>query len=100
MNCPTDNTLRSYHDHEIEPAEAAELQTHMASCPACRARAGALSSAALRVGAYLASLDGPPPLAESNPQIAFVRFKANLAALESDPPFLAGYPPRRKSSNC
>jgi hypothetical protein len=90
MNCPTDNTLRSYHDHEIEPAEAAELQTHMASCPACRARAGALSSAALRVGAYLASLDGPPPLAESNPQIAFVRFKANLAALESDPPFLAG----------
>jgi len=89
MNCPTDSALRSYHDHELEPVEAAELQTHLASCPACRARADALSSAALRVGAHLASLDGPPPFAESNPQIALARFKANLVALESDPPFLA-----------
>src|SRR6516164_2301999 len=99
MNCPTDSALRSYHDHELEPVEAAELQTHLASCPACRARADALSSAALRVGAHLASLDGPPPFAESNPQIALARFKANLVALESPPPFLARiFSPRWRSA--
>ena len=25
MNCPTDNALRSDHDHELEPVEGAEL---------------------------------------------------------------------------
>ena len=89
MNCPTDNTLRAYLDHECEPLDPAELQTHLASCPACRERAGALSSTALRVGAHLASLDAPPSLSESNPQVALARFKANLAALESHPSFFA-----------
>ena len=36
MNCPTDNTLRAYLDHECEPLDPAELQAHLASCPACR----------------------------------------------------------------
>ena len=89
MNCPADNTLRAYLDHECEPLDPAELQAHLASCPACRERAGALSSTALRVGAHLASLDVPPSLSESNPQIALARFKANLAALESHPSFFA-----------
>jgi len=89
MNCPTDNTLRAYLDHEFEPLDPAEFQTHLASCPTCRERAGALSSSALRVGTHLASLDAPPSLSESNPQVALARFKANLAALESHPSLFA-----------
>jgi hypothetical protein len=89
MNCPADDVLRAYLDHEPEPLEAAELETHLASCPVCRARAQTLFSTALRVGAYLASLDASPSLAESNPQIALARFKVNLGAMESHPPFFA-----------
>jgi hypothetical protein len=89
MNCLTDNALRSYVDHELEPLEAAELQAHVASCPACRVRAEALSSAALRVGSHLASLDGPASVAEANPHIALARFRTNLASIESRPPFFA-----------
>jgi anti-sigma factor RsiW len=89
MNCPTDNALRSYVDHELAPLEAAELEAHLASCPACRVRAEALSSAALRVGAHLASLDGPASVAEANPQIALARFRTNLASIESRPSFFA-----------
>lgn len=89
MNCPTDNALRSCVDHELEPLEAAELQAHLASCPACRLRTEALSSAALRVGAHLASLDGPASVAEANLQIALARFRTNLASIESRPSFFA-----------
>ena len=89
MNCPTDNALRSYVDHELAPLEAAELQTHLASCPACRVRAEALSSTALCVGAHLASLDGPASVAEANPQIALKRFRTNLASIELRPSFFA-----------
>jgi hypothetical protein len=89
MNCPADNTLRAYLDHELELLEAAELQTHLDSCPNCQARAGALSVTALRVGAHLASLDAPPSLAESNPHIALARFKANPGSMQSHPPLVA-----------
>lgn len=89
MNCPTDNTLRAYLDIELESLEAAEFQNHLASCPACRTRAGALSSVALHVGAHLASLDSPPSPPESNPRIALARFNANLASMESRRPHLS-----------
>jgi len=99
MNCPADDTLRAYLDRESEPLEAPELQTHLASCPTCRARAQALSSTALRVGAHLASLDASPSLAESNPRIALARFRANLASIESPPSFLERiFSPRWRSA--
>lgn len=85
MNCPTDNALRASLDREVAPLAAVELQNHLASCPACRVRAEALSSSALRVGAHLASLDAPPSIAEANPQIALARLRATLAATESRP---------------
>jgi len=89
MSCPNDNALRSYIDHELEPLEATELQAHLASCLSCRARTGTLSFTAFRVGSHLASLDAPRSPDESNPRIALARLKANLALLESRPPFFA-----------
>jgi hypothetical protein len=79
MNCPTDNTLRAYLDAEVDPAAVAELKSHLASCSACQQRLQTYSAAAQRVSSHLASLD-TSSAAETDPQIALARFKANLPA--------------------
>ncbi len=82
MNCPTDNTLRAYLDTELDPVAVAELQAHLPSCSGCQQRLQTFSAAAQRVSSHLASLDAAPSAAETDPQIALARFKANLPAPE------------------
>jgi hypothetical protein len=82
MNCPTDNTLRAYLDAELDPIAVAELQVHLPSCSGCRQRLQTFSAAAQRVSSHLASLDAGASAAETDPQIALARFKANLPAPE------------------
>ncbi|HEY2906211.1 MAG TPA: anti-sigma factor [Vicinamibacterales bacterium] len=42
MNCSdVDRVLDAYGDHELAPAEAADVHTHLDGCPACRERVAA-----------------------------------------------------------
>ena len=91
MNCPTDDTLRTYLDKELAPLEFSALKGHLAACAACQARLQALSATALRVGSRLASLDTPPSTAETDPHIALARFKANLPSSDERLPFFARF---------
>jgi hypothetical protein len=89
MNCPTENTLRTYLDNELPPPEFSALKDHLAACAACQARFQALSATALRVRSRLASLDAPPSTAEADPHIALARFKAGLSSSVERLPFFA-----------
>jgi hypothetical protein len=89
MNCPAENTLRTYLDNELPPPEFSALKDHLAACAACQARFQALSASALRVRSRLASLDAPPSTAEADPHIALARFKAGLPSLVERLPFFA-----------
>lgn len=89
MNCPTESTLRAYIDSELDPAGISDIKAHLPSCSTCQLRLEALSAAALRVASQLNSLDAPPSAAETNPQAALARFKANLRAGEERVPFFA-----------
>ncbi len=80
MNCPSDELMRAYLDHELDSPETSELANHVATCAACRARSETLSATALRVNTHLAALEEPASPAEANPQMALARFKANLGA--------------------
>ncbi len=42
MNCPQDPALSAYADHEMAPAEYAQLGRHVQGCPACQRRLDAL----------------------------------------------------------
>jgi Putative zinc-finger len=87
MNCPNHNVLRAYLDSELDPLELSALKEHLLSCSNCQERCQAFSSVAAFVSSQLGSLAFSP--AESNPQMAFARFKANLPDSEERPPFLA-----------
>ncbi|HTZ49084.1 MAG TPA: zf-HC2 domain-containing protein [Verrucomicrobiae bacterium] len=89
MNCPTEHALRAYIDNELDPTEIAAIKEHLVSCPACPLRLETFSAAALRVASRFHSLDAPPSAAETNPQAALARFKANLSASEERVPFFA-----------
>ena len=89
MNCLSDGTLRAYVDGELTAAESREIEAHFSECIECRTRSQTLSAAAVRVGGQLASLDGPPSLAEQNPQIALARFKSSLSEPEERIPLFA-----------
>jgi anti-sigma factor RsiW len=87
MDCLSDEILRAYLDHELEPTATTEINNHLAACPVCRARSESLSATALRVNAHLSILELPASATEANPQIALARFKANLPANEPRQPF-------------
>jgi len=79
MDCIPDGILRAYVDRQLDPAELASVETHLAACSTCQARATELSAAALRIHGQLDCLEGTPPAAsEQNPQMSLARFKANL----------------------
>jgi hypothetical protein len=88
MNCVSDDILRAYLDHELEPEQTTELEGHLAACPVCRARSESVSATALLVNTHLASLNAPSSAAEANPQMALARFKANLIPSEPHLSFL------------
>src|ERR1700741_5355027 len=89
MNCPTDNTLRSCIDQELNPLELSEVRNHLAVCTACQARSQVLSATATRVSSQFASLDATLSAAEPRAQIALARFKANLPPSEERLPFFS-----------
>jgi Putative zinc-finger len=79
MDCLSDEILRAFADHELDPAEQALVEKHLSECATCRSRAIELSAAALRVNGLLGALeDSPRSAGELNPQMALARFKANL----------------------
>jgi len=88
MNCVSDDILRAYLDHELEPEQTTELESHLATCPVCRRRSESVSATALRVNTHLAWLDGPVSAAEANPQVALARFKAHVTPSELRGSFL------------
>ncbi|MBT3378578.1 MAG: hypothetical protein HN742_15100 [Lentisphaerae bacterium] len=46
MNCPlTDDSLLNYVDGDLPPAQTTAVQEHLAGCPTCRRRLGALEQA-------------------------------------------------------
>ncbi len=52
---PAGHQLQAFHDGELEPAIATELETHCLHCPTCRAELDDLA----RVGGILASTRVP-----------------------------------------
>ena len=76
MNCPNHNVLRAYLDCNSDPLNSSALKEHLLSCSNCQERCQAFSSVAAFVSSQLGSLAFSP--AESNPQMAFARFKAPI----------------------
>ena len=71
----TENTLRTYLDHELAEAEQAAAQSHLAACAACRAELSALESRAASVKARLAALAPSGAEAARAAPAAWAQFK-------------------------
>lgn len=81
MNCTSDGTLRAYIDNELAAAESDQIQQHLLSCPACRARADAIQARAKTVDSQLAAL----PRREENVDsgLAFRRYCEKYDGIEN-----------------
>lgn len=81
MNCTTDESLRSYIDHELSTTESEEIEQHLLSCAACRARADAIQARARSVRTQLAAL-APQEQQEVNSVMAYRRYCESYEELE------------------
>jgi predicted anti-sigma-YlaC factor YlaD len=71
----TEDTLRTYLDHELAEAEHALVQSHLAACAGCRAELSALEARAAQVKARLATLaPGEAEISRAAP-FALAQFK-------------------------
>ncbi len=71
----TENTLRTYLDHELAEAEQALVQDHLATCAECRAELAALETRAANVKARLATLAPGRTEAARAATVALAQFK-------------------------
>ena len=78
-----DGTLHTHLDGELTPAEAAELQSHLATCAACRERLDAARMVRDRAHAILRRAD-PPPV--TMPDFATLRARQTVASTPSPTP--------------
>jgi anti-sigma factor RsiW len=65
--CWNEGDLRAYADRELPPAEMEKLAAHLAACAGCEARSRELAERAARVGAWVAELNAPAPVAVKQP---------------------------------
>jgi anti-sigma factor RsiW len=79
MSHPDSDLLALWLDHELSAAEAAELEQHLAECPACAARAREERALAAEADRLLADLDDEiiPP---EEPEVAEPRPATGVAA--------------------
>ena len=90
MTCPQDGTLRAYLDHELVDSESAGVPEHLASCAACRARIESLRAEVAETTNLLAALAAPEGAIETNPSLAYARFRARFEpSAEASPAWLA-----------
>jgi anti-sigma factor RsiW len=81
--CWNEGDLRAYADRELPPAEMEKLAAHLRSCGGCETRYRALAERAERVGAWMAELRAPGPVATAKtvrPVRTWPRWAAALAA--------------------
>ncbi len=71
----TEDTLRTYLDHELPEAEQAVVQSHLAGCAGCRADLSALEVRAAKVQAHLAALAPSGAEASRTAPAAWAQFK-------------------------
>ncbi len=71
----TEDTLRTYLDHELPAAELAGVQSHLAVCGDCRAELLALEARAAKVQAHLAALAPRGAEASRTAPAAWAQFK-------------------------
>ena len=90
MTCLTDGMLRAQLDAELDEAERRGVESHLASCAACRQRAGSMASQTRRVDTLLSTLAPRPDEAPADAAVAFMRFKAQRRAAEPQAPSLLG----------
>lgn len=87
MNCIVDGSLRAHIDRELSAPESNEVEQHLLSCSACRARVEAIEASASaihrRMGALL------PQQEDVDPGLAYGRYCERYQNLES-----AGWPAR------
>jgi hypothetical protein len=77
MRHPTDGTLRSYHDGELQDADRRAVEDHIGACGACRARLERLAAQAEQVNHALAHL-GPGSFGQAQPHRALARLQATV----------------------
>ena len=65
--CWNEGDLRAYADRELPPAEMEQLTAHLAVCAGCESRYRELAERAGRVGAWMAELSAPVPVAAARP---------------------------------
>ncbi len=90
MTCVTDGILRAKIDGELNEAERLEVESHLASCAACRERAELMAGRSEQVGGLLSTLAPRPDEARADAAMALMRFKAQQRAAEAQAPSLLG----------
>jgi hypothetical protein len=77
---PSEPDLLALIDGELEQADAASMQAHLTSCPACTARKAELETLVSRNRQMLAALDGDPPNTTADKIIAVAERRRIAAA--------------------
>jgi Putative zinc-finger len=93
MNCVSENSLRAYHDAELNAVQDAEIEAHLVGCAECARRLGEIAATAARVEKQMVSLGAASAETKIDAQAALARFKAQQGAgietMPSRPDFVA-----------
>ncbi len=76
MSCLSENTLRAYHDGELDARERSTIEQHVANCAQCEARYAQIAASASRVRQQMISLGGGAAESSIDPLAALSQFKA------------------------
>ena len=86
MNCVSENSLRAYHDAELNAVQDAEIEAHLAGCAECGKRLSEIAATAARVEKQMVSLGAASAETRIDAQAALSRFKAQRGvAIENIP---------------
>ncbi len=80
--CYDDGMLRAELDGELSRADAQEVESHLAACERCRARAGELAETAREVHALFESLAPAPSAVPAGASAAWARFQDRVEPAE------------------
>jgi hypothetical protein len=76
MNCVSENMLRAYQDGELDAADRAEVEKHVATCEACAQKLQQMAALSAIVGGRLSALDADGSDESVDAKAALAGFKA------------------------